>query len=207
MSFKGFVPAIVAVGLIALANGNVAEAGLFKGCGGGCASHSCGPSVVWGACAPSSCDWCDPCASSCGKKKCGLGLLAKLKKHCKRSCNSCDSCDVAADCGCAAPEPACGAAPCVAAAPACGAAAPSCGCEPAPSCGCEPASCCAPKKCGGLFAKLRDKLKSHSCGHGCGGCGGGCDVVEPACGCSSAPSCGCAPQAAPSCGCEPTCGC
>ena len=59
MKLKSLVAVAAAVAMIGFANINQAEAGLFGGCGGG--GGCCGPSVVWGACAPTSCDPCGGC--------------------------------------------------------------------------------------------------------------------------------------------------
>ena len=192
MMFKSLTAAIVAVGLVGFTGISSAEAGgLFhSGCGA-----CCTPNVVWGACAPSSCDPCG-CNTGCGGCHKG-GLLAKLFGGCKKSSCGCDAepaCGAPEPCGCDAPcEPACGApAPCE---PACGAPAPTCGCEATcePACG-APAPCCKKKSCGGLLKKLFGGCKKSSCG-----------CAEPACG-APAP-CGCDAPCEPACGAPAPCGC
>lgn len=162
-----FVPALLAVALVACSSVNASAFGLFgKLCGNSCDSccdvePACGCEVVAPAC---GCEVLEPCCDShCGPK---MGLLKKLfsKHH-----NSCDS-------GCAI-EPACG---CEVAAP-CGCVEPACGCEVvAPCCDSRPA-------CGSKVKGLLSRLFHHK--NAC--CDSGC-AVEPACGCEVAePSCGC----------------
>ena len=172
MRFQGLFAAIVAVGLVGLTNVNSAEAGLFghRGCG-----DCCGPSVVWGGCAPTNCDWCG-CESSCCSKR-HRGLFKRLFGGCKKR-------------SCCAPEPSCGCESssnsgcCEVVEPSCGCADAGGGCEP--SCGCE-SSCCDPAPCGkkrhgGLLKRLFRCKKS---------CGApSCCAPEPTCGCA-APTCGC----------------
>lgn len=205
MSFKNLVAAAAVVAVFGFANVDSANAGgLFGGCGGsggGC----CGPSVVWGACAPTSCDPCSCSSSSCGGG-CGAkrgGFLKKLFAGCKSSgCAPAPSCGAPAPCAptCGAPAPA----PC---APSCGAPAP---CEVvAPTCGAPAASCCGSKSFGGggLLKKLFGGCSKSA---SCGGCAPSCGAPAPSCGAPApcaAPSCGAPMFAEPSCGAPAPCGC
>jgi hypothetical protein len=171
-----FIPALLAVALIATST-STASAGIFghfcnSGCDNGCDMEpACGCEMPAPAC---GCEVVEPCCDSpCGKPK--FGLLKKLFSCKANAC--CDS-------GCEVLEPACG----------CEVIEPACGCEmAAPACGCEVVDpCCDAPKCGhklkGLFGKLFGKRHC------------GCDM-EPACGCEMpAPTCGCE-VIEPSCGC------
>lgn len=196
MKFNCMIAAFAAVGLFSFA-GSAEAGGLFGGCssGGSCCSS---PNVVWGACAPTSCDVCDTgCNSGCGGMMNG-GLLKKLFSGCNRS----------SSCGCA--EPACGApAPCAAVGPACGAPAPCGGCEVvAPTCGAPTDCCSSPKRSrGGLLKKFFGGRKSSSCG--CEPACGAPAPCEPACGAPApcAPACGAPAPCGPTCGAPGPCGC
>jgi hypothetical protein len=76
-------------------------------CGCAAAEPSCGLAAP--SCGCEAVSACDPCA-----RKCGPGLLARLRDHlrAKRACGGCGGCGAAPACECAA-EPSCGvAAPC-----------------------------------------------------------------------------------------------
>ncbi|TWU51119.1 hypothetical protein Poly59_27080 [Rubripirellula reticaptiva] len=178
---RAFVPALLAVALVACSSVNASAFGLFdKLCGNSCDSccdvePACGCEIAAPAC---GCEVLDPCCDTgCAPK---MGLLKKLfSKH--NGCG-CDS-------GCAV-EPACG---CEVAAP-CGCAAPTCGCEIVDPC-CDSRPACG-TKIKSLFSRIFHR--SSSC------CDSGCSI-EPACGCEIAAPCGC--SAEPACGAEPSCGC
>ncbi len=172
-----FVPAFLAVALVAMSSVNASAFGLFdKLCGNSCDSccdvePACGCEIAAPMC---GCEVVEPCCDSgCGFKKPGL-LKRLFAKH-----NSC--CDT----GCAM-EPACG---CEIAAPVCGCAVePACGCEVIDPCGCDAPACGSKVK--GLLHRLFHK-HNNCCDSGCS--------IEPACGCEVAAPCGCAVE--PSCGC------
>lgn len=175
-----FIPALLAVALVATSSVNASAFGLFdKLCGKSCDSccdiePACGCEVA-APCyeAPTcGCEVVEPCCDTgCAAPK--MGLLKRLF-GCK---------DSACDTGCEVIEPACGCevvAPCYAE--------PACGCEVAAPC-CDSAPKCGVK---GLLSRL---FKKNSC------CDSGCEVIEPACGCEAP----CFTE--PTCGCEPSCGC
>ncbi len=125
-------------------------------------------------------DGCDTgCAAKPLRKRCRIGLLDRLRSHCRTSCDS--------KCG----DPGCGAEP-------------SCGCDTGcvvdPGCGCDDGcdTGCAAKPCRKRCrVSLLDRIFSHRCSKKTGCC-------EPSCGCDTGcePTCGCEP----SCGCDNGCG-
>ena len=163
------VAGIAGLAMLLTAGFDVSEShAIGRKCGG---KSSCGGGLFSGRCGGR-----EPRA-----KKCGGGLLAKLKAK-------------KASCGCPEPDP------CCAPEPTCCAPEPTC-CAPEPTC-CAPApapTCCepAPASSCGCAAPVSD------CGcstpePACGGCAApvsdcGCAAVEPSCGGCAAPvsDCGC----------------
>lgn len=162
-----FVPAFLAVALVAMSSVNASAFGLFdKLCGSSCdacceVEPACGCEVAAPMCG--GCEVVEPCCDSpCGFKKPGL-LKRLFAKH-----------NLGCDTGCAM-EPACG---CEVVAPAC-VMEPTCGCEVIDPCGCDAAPACG-SKVKGLLHRLFHK-HNHGCDSGC--------AIEPTCGVE--PSCGC----------------